>query len=92
MFSLATCSYAFATAPPPATEHAVTARWMAKTITWGYLSTISTRNTSSTPGERLRQAPRARARKLSSTDGGLTPIPPQFHQVMPSATPTPSPT
>jgi len=36
---------------PPATDKADTARWMVSTLTWGYMSTISTRTNASTPGD-----------------------------------------
>ena len=41
---------AVATAPDP-TDTVGTARWMAATLTWGALSTISTRVNGSTPGD-----------------------------------------
>ena len=37
--------------PPNASDHVATARWMASTLTWGVLSTISTRSDGSTPGD-----------------------------------------
>ena len=37
--------------PPNASDHVATARWMAKTLTWGTLSTISTRSDGSTVGD-----------------------------------------
>ena len=38
-------------APPAPTEYAATARWMVSDMTWGYMSTISTRTNASTPGD-----------------------------------------
>ena len=37
--------------PPNASDHVATARWMASTLTWGVLSTISTRSDGSTVGD-----------------------------------------
>merc|ERR1711904_429652 len=37
-------STAFAAPPPPASQKAATARWMAHTLDWGVLSTTSTRS------------------------------------------------
>lgn len=37
--------------PPNASDHVATARWMASTLTWGVLSTISTRKDGSTVGD-----------------------------------------
>jgi len=38
-------------AKPPPTEKVATARWMARTLDWGVLSTTSTRSKGSTPGD-----------------------------------------
>ena len=38
-------------APPNTTDPVAVARWMAKTLTWGVLSTISTRNDGATVGD-----------------------------------------
>lgn len=37
--------------PPPASEHAETARWMVNTLNWGGLTTISTRGTATSVGD-----------------------------------------
>ena len=37
--------------PPPAREHAETARWMVNTLNWGGLTTISTRGTATSVGD-----------------------------------------
>ena len=39
------------TPPPNASDHVATARWMASSLAWGVLSTISTRTTGSTIGD-----------------------------------------
>jgi len=42
---------ALADSRPPHWKKAVTARWMAQTLDWGFLSTISTRSEASKPGD-----------------------------------------